>query len=1079
MMYRVIATSLRFRFLVLALAAATLVLGAAHLRHAKVDVLPEFTPPYVEIQTEALGLSPAEVEQLITVPLEADLLNGVQGVDVIRSKSVAGMSSIVMVFNPETDLYRARALVQERLTQAHALPQVSRPPTMLPPLSSSSRLLMIGLSSDKLTPIEQSVIARWTVRPRLMGVPGVANVALWGQRERQLQVQVDPERLRARGVTLGQVVSTAGNAQIVSPLSFLEASTPGTGGFIETGQQRLQVRHVFDKLATPKDLGAVPVDGTDGRLRLSDVATVAEDHQPLIGDAIVHDRGAGLFLVVEKFPGADARRVTRDVEDALQKLRPGLGGMRVDTQVFRPASYIEDAIDHLTVALIAGGILLALAVAAWFAAWRPVLVTLVAVPLSLVTAALVLDLRGQTIDAIAFAGLAAAIAVVVSDAVSSAAGVAGRMRRDQVADGAVPVEGAVLGAFARTRGPLVYATLIAALAAVPVLAMEGRPGAFFEPLGVSYLLAVAASMAVALTVTPALSLLLLARAPVNRVSPALRRLAPRYDVAVRRAAGRPRGALGAAAIALVLVVAAVPLMGTSLIPAFKDRDVVVRLDAPPGTSQPAMTRIVTDASRAVRTLPGVEDVGGHVGRAVTGDQVVDVNSGELWVSVDRDADYAKTMASIQRAAGAMRGVKHDVVTSSEQRLRDVGALTQGENAITSRHLDVLTGADDPLVVRVFGEDLGVMRRKADEIRRVMAGVDGVVHPRVQLPATQRNVEIEVDLAKARRLDIKPGDVRRAEAMLLQGIQVGSIFEGQKVFEVVVQGTAATRRGVGSIRNLLIDTPGGRHVRLGQVADVRVTPSPTVIERDSVSRRLDVVAGVSGRGLGAVADDVKRRVAAVPMPLEYHAEVLQKSTGEEINIVRIIGFTAAAVIAAFLLLQAALRSWRLAVVAFLTVPAALLGGVAAAALADRQLSLGALLGLVALLGITVHNSLALLRLMQDLERDEAGSFAADALIRAARERLAPVLIAATALAALAAPVAVMGSIPGLEIVQPMAIVLLGGLVTTTLLALFVVPPLALRFGQPRQVAQADGRPPLRSVPPKPESEPEPEPEPSPA
>jgi Cu/Ag efflux pump CusA len=497
---------------------------------------------------------------------------------------------------------------------------------------------------------------------------------------------------------------------------------------------------------------------------------------------------------------------------------------------------------------------------------------------------------------------------------------------------------------------------------------------------------------------------------------------------------------------------------------------VVRLDAPPGTSQPAMTQIVTEASRAVRAVPGVEDVGGHVGRAVTGDQVVDVNSGELWASIDPDADYARTMASIERAAGAMRGVRHDVVTSSEQRLRDVGALTQGENAITSRNLDVLTGADDPLVVRVFGEDLGVMRRKADEVRRVMAGVDGVVNPRVHLPATQRNVEIAVDLAKARRLDIKPGDVRRAEAMLLQGIQVGSIFEGQKVFEVVVQGTAATRRGLDSIRNLLIDTPGGRHVRLGQVADVRVSPSPTVIERDSVSRRLDVVAGVSGRRLGAVADDVERRIAAVPMPLEYHAEVLQKSTDDEINAVRILGFTAAAVIAAFLLLQAALRSWRLAVVAFLTVPAALLGGVAAAALADPDLSLGALIGLVGLLGITVHNSLALLRTMQDLARDEARPFAPDAAIGAAGERLGPVLITATALAAVAAPVAVMGAIPGLEIVQPMAIVLLGGLVTTTLLALFVMPALAVRFGQRPEVARPDGRRRRQPVPPEPEPEP---------
>src|SRR5919199_2069088 len=296
MLRSIIDTSLRFRLLVVAVAAGVLAVGILELRRAPVDVLPEFTPPYAEIQTEALGLSAEEVEQFITVPLEADLLNGVQGVDVIRSQSVPGLSSIVLVFEPGTDVYRGRQLVQERLTQvgAAAFPNVSKPPTMLQPLSSSSRVLLIALSSKDLSPIEKSVIARWTVRPRLMGVPGVANVSIWGFRDRQLQVQVDPERLRDRNVTLKQVFSTAGNAQVASPVSFLEASTPGTGGVIETPPQRAPVRNVFDNIATPANLVKVPVDGTGGRLRLRDVATVVEDHQPLIGDAIV-DGGEGLL----------------------------------------------------------------------------------------------------------------------------------------------------------------------------------------------------------------------------------------------------------------------------------------------------------------------------------------------------------------------------------------------------------------------------------------------------------------------------------------------------------------------------------------------------------------------------------------------------------------------------------------------------------------------------------------------------------------------------------------------------------------------------------------------------------------
>ena len=309
------------------------------------DVLPEFTPPYAEIQTEALGLSAEEVEQLITVPLEADLLNGVQGVEVIRSESVPGLSSIVLVFERGSDVYQARQLVEERLTQAHALPNVSKPPTLLQPLSSSNRVLMIGLSSTELTPIEQSVIARWTVRPRLMGVPGVANISVWGMRDQQLQVQVDPERLRDRKVTLSQVINTAGNAQVVSPLTFLEASTPGTGGFIETPQQRLQVRHLLEKIADPAELARVPVEGTDGRQQLGDVADIKVDHQPLIGDAVVGG-GPGLILVVEKFPGVSTPEVTADVEQALETLRPGLTGITTDTTLFRPADYVQEALDN-------------------------------------------------------------------------------------------------------------------------------------------------------------------------------------------------------------------------------------------------------------------------------------------------------------------------------------------------------------------------------------------------------------------------------------------------------------------------------------------------------------------------------------------------------------------------------------------------------------------------------------------------------------------------------------------------------------------------------------------------------------
>jgi Cu/Ag efflux pump CusA len=351
---------MKFRLLILAAAIGILAIGVVQLRGTSLEVLPEFSPTYAEIQTEALGLSAEEVEQLITVPLEQDLLNGVEGVDVIRSESLPGLSSIVLVFEPGTDIYRGRQLIEERLTQAHALPNVSKPPTLLQPLSSANRVVMIGMSTTELTPIEQSVIARWTVRPRLMGVPGVANVSIWGLRDQQLQVQVDPQVLQDRNVTLNQVINTAGNAQVVSPLTFLEASTPGSGGFIETPQQRLQVRHLLEKLTDPAEVAKVPVEGA-GNLTLGDVAQVKVDHQPLIGDAVVNG-GPGLIMVVEKFPGANTAEVTKGVEDALEALRPGLTGINTDTSWFAPSDYLGVAADNLglAIALSAGLLLLTL-----------------------------------------------------------------------------------------------------------------------------------------------------------------------------------------------------------------------------------------------------------------------------------------------------------------------------------------------------------------------------------------------------------------------------------------------------------------------------------------------------------------------------------------------------------------------------------------------------------------------------------------------------------------------------------------------------------------------------------------------
>ena len=1029
---------LQFRLLILAVAAGVLALGVIQLRDAPVDLLPEFTPPYAEIQTEALGLSAEEVEQLITVPLEADLLNGVEGVEVIRSESVPGLSSIVLVFAAGSDVYRARQLVEERLAQAHALPNVSKPPTLLQPLSSSNRVLMIGLSTTELTPIEQSVIARWTVRPHLMGVPGVANVSMWGLRDQQLQVQVDPARLQDRRVTLSQVISTAGNAQVVSQLSFLEASTPGTGGFIESPQQRLQVRHLIEKIADPAELAKVPVEGTSGRLRLGDVATITVDHQPLIVDAVV-DGGPGLFLVVEKFPGVSTPEVTEDVEEALETLRPGLTGIDTDTTVFRPADYLADAIDNLGLALGIGGALMLLGLAALRFGWRGVVIVAVTVPLSVITATLVLQLTGHGLNALVVAGLAAAVTIVVDEAIAPTDQVL--RRPGPFRDGAEVAASTFTSTFISTlaatsagaRRPLVYASLIALVGVVPVAVLSGRPGAFFAPMALAYALAVAAALLVSWAVAPALTMVLASgrRFGPRPASTTWVRWEARYARALARFAGTVRPALLAAAACALASLVLLPLLSFSPVPSFADRNVVVHLEGKPGTSQQLMTKLVGEVAADVRALPGVASVGAHIGRAVSGDRVVNVNSSDVWVTLDHDADHEATMAAIGEVAGSAGDLSAEVLTYSSQTMRDVGALTAGSNPVTGSGLDLLTGLQQPVAVRLFGEDQTTLAEQAERVRQLLSGVPGVVDPQVVQTETQPTIEIEVDLERAQRFGVTPGAVRRAEATLLQGIQVGSVFEDQKVFDVVVQGVPATRRGMADIRSLLIDRPDGGQVQLGQVADVRIVPTPAVIRRDAVSRRVDIVAQVDGRRVGDVAGDIERQIAGLDFPLEYHAEVVQQSTAAEIGRGRVIGFAVAAVLAAFLLVQAAVGSWRLALVTSLVVPVCSVGGLLVGAVTGLELTLGELLGLLAVAGLATRTGLSMVAGLQ------AGG--------PARDRLRPVLISTAALALLVLPVVVLGPRPGLEIVQPLALVLLGGLVSSALVTLFVLPALYDHLG----------------------------------
>jgi CzcA family heavy metal efflux pump len=1029
----IVSRSLRFRWLVLFAAGAMMVFGIAQVPKTKVDVFPEFAPPQVEVQTIALGNSSNEVEEFITVPLE-ERLNGLPGLAELRSKSVSQLSSIRLIFDRNTDELKARQLVQERLSQVTAsLPTWAAPPWMMPPLSATSRIMKIGLEPRGLNLIEMSSIAYWKIKQRLLRVPGVAQVNIFGERLQQRHVQVDPKKLAENGVSLDRVMETTANAVDAGVLQYAESFLPGTGGFIETGGRRLNVENV-QPILSPEDLGKVPLAERSGKtLRLSDVAKVREDYMPLWGDAVIND-GEGLMLIVQKFRGANTMEVTRGIEKAIDELRPGLPGMAIDTTIFRPATFVEQSIDNLTKALIIGVVLVILIIAAFLFEFRTAFISLIAIPLSLLAAILALDLQGATVNVMVLAGLVVAIGVVVDDAIIDVENIVRRLRQARAEGSDRSTFRIVLSASVEVRSAITYATVINIVAIVPVFFLEGLSGAFFKPLVLAYGLAVLVSMLVALTVTPALCLVLLSRGKLHRrESPLLRVLKRGYGAVLGVLLRRPSPAVITVAVLAVAGLLIYPTLGSQLLPNFKERDFLMHWLTEPSTSVKEESRISVRACKDLREIPGVRNCGSHIGQALEGDEVYGPYFGENWISVSKDVDYDKTLAAVHRTVEGYPGLYRDVQTYLRERIKEV-----------------LTGTSESVVVRIFGSDLKVLRAKADEVAKRLGSIDGVTDVAPSFSEDLPHVEVEVDLAAARRYGLKPGDVRRQSSTLIASEEVSDLFHGGKAYDVHVWSIPSARNSLTDVENLPIDTPGGEQIRLEQVADVRMAPTPNNILREQQSRRIDVGANVKeGADLSAVIDDVEDSLEGVAFPLGYHAEVLGEST--ELNAAqdRLLLFGAGAAIIIFLLLQAAFGSLRLAVLTFLLLPMALVGGVLAVKLGDGILSLGSLVGFLTVFGIAARNGILMISHFQHLEREEGMPFGPALVMRGAKERLAPILMTACATGLALVPLAVAGSIPGHEIEHPMAIVILGGLLTATLLNLFVLPSLYLRFAKSRK------------------------------
>jgi len=1028
MMRLIVGTSLRFRFIIVAFALGLVYFGVQRLHQIPVDVFPEFAPARVEVQTLCLGLAPTEVEEQVTVPIE-NAMNGVPGVEILRSSSVPQLSSVTAIFERGADELKARQLVTERVAIAtQGLPTWAAPPVMMPPVSSTSRVMKIGVTSKGRSMMDLSMLAYWNIRSRLLAVPGVANVPIWGEQLKMLQVLVDPEQLRKMDLKLDDVMEATSDALEVGLLRYSSGTHIGTGGFIDTPDKRFAVHHILAS-TTPEKLAQVPVAKRGGKqLTLGDVASLQWGKQGMIGDAVIND-GDGLMLIVEKYPWGNTLEVTRGVEQAIEEMKGGLPDVDFDTKIFRPAEYIGASVDNLSHTLILGCLLVIIVVCAFLYEWRTALICIVAIPLSLLAAILVLSLTGSSLNTMVLAGFVIAVGVVVDDAILDVENIMRRLRESRASGDSRSTARIILDASIEVRNPIFYATLIVVLAVVPVFFMQALSGAFFKPLILSYVMAIVASLIIAVTLTPVLCLFLLrGSALAGRESPLAVWLSRLYGRMLAWSIGRPVVARTAVVVVSLAGLATIPMLGYSLLPPFKERDFLIHWIADPSTSHPEMLRITQRVSRELRAIPGVRNFGAHIGQAFLADEIVGVANGENWISIDPNVDYDKTVEAIKEVVDGYPGLYRGVETYLGERIDEV-----------------LTGESEPIVVRIFGSDLKVLREQAERVRQALVKINGTDEVKKDINVDVPHIQVTEMTADALQVGLKPGDVRRASATLMAGEEVGDIFNDGRTYDVQVWTTPEWRHSLTSVEDMLIDTPTGKRVRLKDVADVQIMPTPNVIKREGGSRRIDVQAGVKGRDLASVAHDIETMLPTMQFPLGYHA-ILQgayvelRSAQQNLQLFAII-----AMIGVFLLLQLSFKSWRLAALSFLTLPSALVGGLLAAFAAGATITLGSLVGFLSVLGIAARNGIMMINHFQHLEQFEGEAFGPQLVLRGARERLRPILMTTGATAFAIVPLVFYGNLPGQEIEYPMATVILGGLVTSTLLNLFVVPTLYLRFG----------------------------------
>ncbi len=1036
MLQALVHFSLKHRGVVVVLACVLLGYGLYIAETAKLDVFPNFVQPQVVIQSECPGLAPEQVELLVTLPIES-MINGLGDMESLRSESIEGLSIITAVFKEGTDVFRARQTLAEKLAEtAGVLPGTVKTPRMTPLTSSTMDLLKIGLVSDRLTPMQLRTFADWTLKPRLLSVPGVAKCSAFGGEVRQLQIQVLPDRLVAYHLTLSDVLAAA------------RVSTGVMGaGFIETSNQRITLQTEGQAL-TPEVLGEVALAATNGfSVRLKDVARVVEGAEPKFGDCLIQGRW-GVLLTMSSQYGANTMEVTRDLETALDEMNPVFEkeGIQVYRRLHRPATFIEAALGNMKHSLALGGILVAAVLFLLLGSARTAFISLVAIPLSLLTAVILLAKFGITINTITLGGLAIALGEVVDDSIIDVENIYRRLREHRAKRppeaGPPPLReilGVVLAASLEVRRAVVFATFTVALIFMPVLTLTGLQGSFFAPLALSYILAILASLLVALTVTPALSLLFFKQGARKAGDPPLQRwLKGGYLKLLGFIARWPRSVIVAAVIIVAGALTRLPTGEGDLLPTFREGHFVLQVFAAPGTSLPEMLRIGGEISTELLKNKDIDTVEQQVGRAELGEDPWGPHRSEFHVELKplSGHDQKQMQDDIRELLGRIPGIQYEVTTFLGDRI--------GET---------ITGEIEPVVVNIFGDDLDVLDAKAQEVANVLNTVPGHTDVKVKSPPGAPRLAIRLRPDRLTQFGFRPVEVLEAIDTAYQGTVVAQTHRGNQTVDVTVILDPAGRQDPETLGALLLGNAQGTTLPLRELAEIYPTSGRPSILHEGARRRQTVTCATTGRDVTSFVNEARRQVAAkVNFPAGTYAVFSGAAEAQAKAQRELMLHSAIAAVGILLLLSVVFHNWRNLLLVLVNVPFALVGGVLAVWLTsvlqhgESSLTIGSLVGFVTLFGITTRNSIMMISHFEHLVDAEGMTWGAEAVMRGASERLMPILMTATVTGLGLLPLALGSGEAGREIEGPMAIVILGGLVTSTLLNLLVLPTLALRFGR---------------------------------